>query len=157
MGQNGDGKLENLLPNFTKNLMNRNHKDGMMNDMSALSALKHRQSESAKNNPGGKGNLNTISNDKYGYKGKFRPGQDASAAKPYNKLKVNGKEDPKKKDQTIVAPNSTKSGAKKIGIDGKEVEGDLEGEEPKEVIIEEVKKPRYFPPKRLPNPFESAA
>lgn len=101
--------------------------------------------------------MNTISNDKYGYKGKFRPGQDASAGKPYNKLKVNGKEDPKKKDQTIVAPNSTKSGAKKIGIDGKEVEGDLEGEEPKEVIIEEVKKPRYFPPKRLPNPFESAA
>ena len=55
-----------------------------------------------------------------------------------------------------MAPNSTKSGAKKIGIDGKEVEGE-DGEEPKEAIIEEVKKPRYFPPKRLPNPFESAA
>jgi hypothetical protein len=55
-----------------------------------------------------------------------------------------------------VAPNSTKSGAKKIGIDGKEVEGE-DGEEPKETVIEEVKKPRYFPPKRLPNPFESAA
>ena len=54
-----------------------------------------------------------------------------------------------------MAPNSTKSGAKKIGIDGKEVEGE-EGEEPKEPA-EEVKKPRYFPPKRLPNPFESAA
>ena len=36
-----------------------------------------------------------------------------------------------------------------------EVEGE-EGEEPKEPA-EEVKKPRYFPPKRLPNPFESAA
>ena len=54
-----------------------------------------------------------------------------------------------------MAPNSTKSGAKKIGIDGKEVEVE-EGEEPKEPA-EEVKKPRYFPPKRLPNPFESAA
>jgi len=57
----------------------------------------------------------------------------------------------------MIAPNSTKSGAKKIGIDGKEVEDDGEGEEPKEAIVEEVKKPRYFPPKRLPNPFESAA
>ena len=37
------------------------------------------------------------------------------------------------------------------------VEDDGEGEEPKEAIVEEVKKPRYFPPKRLPNPFESAA
>ena len=125
--------------------MNRNHKDGMIND---IGALKHRQSESAKNNLasnfGGKGNLNTISNDKYGLRGKVKP-------------KVNGKEDPKKKDQTIIAPNSTKSGAKKIGIDGKEVEDDADGEEPKEAIVEEVKKPRYFPPKRLPNPFESAA
>ena len=98
-GQLNDGKIENLLPNFTKNLMNRNHKDGMMNDMGAL---KHRQSESAKNNIGsgigGKGNLNTISNEKYGYKGKVKPGQDASAGKPLNKLKVNGKDDPKKKD-----------------------------------------------------------
>ena len=57
----------------------------------------------------------------------------------------------------MIAPNSTKSGAKKIGIDGKEVEDDGEGEEHKELIVEEVKKPRYFPPKRLPNPFESAA
>lgn len=102
--------------------------------------------------------MNTITNDKYGYKGKFKPaGQEASAGRPFNKLKVNDKTDPKKKDQTIVAPNSTKSGAKKIGIDGKEIEGDVEGEEPKEAIVEEIKKPRYFPPKRLPNPFESAA
>jgi len=58
----------------------------------------------------------------------------------------------------MIAPNSTKSGAKKIGIDGKEVEGEpVEEEEPKEPIVEEPKKPRYFPPKRLPNPFESAA
>tara|TARA_B100000780_G_C20665660_1_gene264970 strand:- start:210 stop:419 length:210 start_codon:yes stop_codon:yes gene_type:complete len=69
---------------------------------------------------------------------------------------VNGKDDPKKKDSTIVAPNSTKSGAKKIGIDGKEVEGE-DGEDAKEAAAEEIKKPRYFPPKRLPNPFESAA
>ena len=32
-----------------------------------------------------------------------------------------------------------------------------DGEEPKEAVIEDIKKPRYFPPKRLPNPFESAA
>lgn len=58
----------------------------------------------------------------------------------------------------MVAPNSTKSGAKKIGIDGKEVDAEpVEGEEPKEAAAEEVKKPRYFPPRRLPNPFESAA
>ena len=129
----------------------------MMNEMGAL---KHRQSESAKNNivSNGKGNLNTINNEKYSYKGvqRVKPGQEAN--KPYNKLKVNGKEDSKKKDQTIVAPNSTKSGAKKIGIDGKEVEGeDAEGDEQKEPVVEEVKKPRYFPPRRLPNPFESAA
>lgn len=143
--------------------MNRNNKDGMIND---ISGLKHRQSESAKNNIGanvaGKGSLNTISNDKYGYKaGSKIKNQDASAGKAaFNKLKVNGKDDPKKKDQTIIAPNSTKSGAKKIGIDGKEVEGEqavVDGEEAKEPIVEEPKKPRYFPPKRLPNPFESAA
>lgn len=47
--------------------MNRN-KDGMLNEMGGL---KHRQSESAKNNLGkdAKGNLNTINNEKYGYKG----------------------------------------------------------------------------------------
>jgi hypothetical protein len=58
----------------------------------------------------------------------------------------------------MVAPNSTKSGAKKIGIDGKEVDTEpVDGEEPKEAVVEEIKKPRYFPPRRLPNPFESAA
>lgn len=34
----------------------------------------------------------------------------------------------------------------------KKEDGDS-GEEP----IQEVKKPRYFPPKKLPNPFENAA
>lgn len=94
--------LENLLPNFTRNLMNRNNKDGMIND---IGGLKHRQSESAKNNIGsnvaGKGNLNTISNDKYGNKAynKQKANQDSSAGKAaFNKLKVNGKDDPKKKD-----------------------------------------------------------
>jgi len=37
----------------------------------------------------------------------------------------------------------------------------LEGENPldgkDDTIAEEVKKPRYFPPRKLPNPFESAA
>ena len=32
-----------------------------------------------------------------------------------------------------------------------------ETDDVKEVIPEEVKKPRYFPPRKLPNPFESAA
>ena len=43
-----------------------------------MSGLKHRQSESAKNNNGamgGKGSLNKISNDKYGYKAKMKPGE----------------------------------------------------------------------------------
>ena len=57
-----------------------------MNDMGGnnyfkndMSGLKHRQSESAKNNLGSNGaaagkanNLNTISNDKYGYKSKIK-------------------------------------------------------------------------------------
>jgi hypothetical protein len=34
------------------------------------------------------------------------------------------------------------------------IEPKAEGDEP---IPEEPKKPRYFPPRRLPNPFESAA
>lgn len=37
-------------------------------------------------------------------------------------------------------------------IDPKKEDGES-GEEP----IQEVKKPRYFPPKKLPNPFENAA
>lgn len=43
----------------------------------------------------------------------------------------------------------------KVGADGEaKKEGDGEGtEEP----VQEVKKPRYFPPKKLPNPFENAA
>lgn len=46
----------------------------------------------------------------------------------------------KKKDSTIVAPNSTKSGAKKIGIDGKEIDGEAGDGEEKEAVVEEVKK-----------------
>ena len=73
--------------------------------MNDINGLKHRQSESAKNNIGGnvagKANLNTISNDKYPYKtGQKKNGQDVTASKPLNKLKVNAKEDSKKKDQT---------------------------------------------------------
>lgn len=103
---NSQGKIgiENLLPNFTRNLMNKNYKDGMMNG--DMGSLKHRQSESAKNNfqnMNGKGNLNTISNDKYGIKSgqKGKPGeQPATNTKSnFNKLKVNEKvTDPKKKD-----------------------------------------------------------
>jgi hypothetical protein len=43
--------------------------------------------------------LNTISNDKYPYKaGQKKNGQVDAAGKPLNKLKVNAKEDSKKKD-----------------------------------------------------------
>jgi hypothetical protein len=63
----------------------------------------------------------------------------------------------KKESCSLVAPESTKSGAKRTG--GKEGEG-IEGaneEEGKEAVQEEVKKPRYFPPRKLPKPIESAA
>ena len=164
--------LESLLPNFTRNLLHRQYnKDALLNEMNG--GLKHRQSESAKNNgqgaggANGKGTLNTITNEagKYGTKagGRLKAGPEGAGAagKLYHKLKVNGKDDGgangKKKDSTtIVAPDSTKSGAKKVGKDGKEVEGP-EDEDGKEAATEEAKKPRYFPPRRLPNPFESAA
>ena len=53
------------------------------------------------------------------------------------------------KDEGV--PDSTKVGAKKIE-DGEAKQG-----ETLEEVKEEPKKPRYFPPRRLPNPFENAA
>jgi len=64
-------------------------------------------------------------------------------------------------------PESTKSQRKK-GKDGEVavtnptpgVDGDTnrkEGENGAILPPEEPKKPRYFPPRRIPNPFESAA
>jgi hypothetical protein len=42
--------------------------------------------------------------------------------------------------------------------DTKDVEAKKEGEAADgEEPVQEVKKPRYFPPKKLPNPFENAA
>jgi hypothetical protein len=39
----------------------------------------------------------------------------------------------------------------------KEKEGEIKKEGDEEEPVQEVKKPRYFPPKKLPNPFENAA
>lgn len=72
------------------------------------------------------------------------------------KIGVNPKDgDLKKKDgMGAVAPDSTKSGNKALGKpeDGEEGEGGNEPQQP-----QEPKQYRYFPPRRLPNPFESAA
>ena len=51
----------------------------------------------------------------------------------------------------VFGPESTKNEVKKG-----EAEETEEGKE-QAIIAEEVKKPRYFPPRRIPNPFESAA
>lgn len=67
-----------------------------------------------------------------------------------------------------LAPDSTKNktGKDKDGKDKKEdeKEGDDSGEKGEdetkgdgEEVKEEPKKPRYFPPRRIPNPFEKAA
>ena len=48
-------------------------------------------------------------------------------------------------------PDSTKSKKDKIDL----ADGEKTAEENKEP--EEPKKPRYFPPRKIPNPFESAA
>lgn len=55
------------------------------------------------------------------------------------------------KDDNLV-PESTKGGAKKL-----EEGGEAKPGETLEEVKEEPKKPRYFPPRRLPNPFENAA
>ena len=64
------------------------------------------------------------------------------------KLKLN-----KDDDGPNTGPESTKSGAKKTtGLD------DKKDEEEELAPIEEVKKvPRYFPPRKMPNPFTEAA
>ena len=52
----------------------------------------------------------------------------------------------------VFGPESTKNEIKK-DQPTEEIE---EGKE-QAASAEEVKKPRYFPPRRIPNPFESAA
>jgi len=65
----------------------------------------------------------------------------------------------KNKDGTTIGnvPDSTKNKrASESETKNKEGEGNpLEARD--DTIPEEVKKPRYFPPRKLPNPFESAA
>ena len=85
--------------------------------------------------------------------------QGPSSAKdsklPNNRLKLNAKESDKKNQ---VAPESTKSGVKKeVGDNDDDNEGEGEGQpdQPQEPAAPKVY--RYFPPRRLPNPFEQAA
>jgi len=62
-----------------------------------------------------------------------------------------------------LAPDSTKNKLKDDKKDGdKEGEDSNKNEEDEtkgdgEEVKEEPKKPRYFPPRRIPNPFEKAA
>ena len=60
-----------------------------------------------------------------------------------------------KKDENLATiPESTKN----IVKEKKELEPKPEIKPPETTIPqEEIKKPRYFPPRKLPNPFESAA
>jgi hypothetical protein len=65
-----------------------------------------------------------------------------------------------KKESTM--PESTKSQGKTVGDKPPEtIESTTapatQGEQMTEQPVEEPKKPRYFPPRKLPNPFESAA
>lgn len=64
--------------------------------------------------------------------------------------------DLKKKDGTVVAPDSTKSGNKNLRKDPDDNEGEGGDPEPTQPQ-DQPKQYRYFPPRRLPNPFESAA
>lgn len=72
---------------------------------------------------------NGINSNKF----KNKAGQD-------KKTDVTGKKEEEKKKEELKAGD-------KIAEEGKE------GDQP----AEEVKKPRYFPPRRIPNPFEHAA
>ena len=68
-----------------------------------------------------------------------------------NKLKITcGKED----EKNGTGPESSKNAVtKKAGDKDEKKEDNKEGEEPEKV--EEVKRvPRYFPPRKMPNPFE---
>lgn len=64
--------------------------------------------------------------------------------KEFKELAAKKEED--KKDETKKEGEKTENGM--LPADGKE-----SAEDP----VQEVKKPRYFPPKKLPNPFENAA
>lgn len=68
----------------------------------------------------------------------------------------NGKDE----DGSTTVPESTKSAPKKLGEkDDKKDDDDKDKEKDGELApIEEVKKvPRYFPPRKMPNPFTEAA
>ena len=91
--------------------------------------------------------------EKYRTRIKTRAGISMSNTnKNQNKLKINtGKDD----DKNGNGPESSKAnGGKKIGDDKDKKEDEKEeGEEPEKK--EEVKRvPRYFPPRKMPNPFE---
>lgn len=106
------------------------------------------------------GDENPKFEDKYRTRVKARTGASLSNTNKDNSKKLrlnNGKDD----DGSTTVPESTKSAAKKAGDDkDKKDDDDKDKEKEKEELapIEEVKKvPRYFPPRKMPNPFAEAA
>jgi len=107
------------------------------------------------------GDENPKYEDKYRTRVKARTGASLSNTNKDNskKLRLNGNKD---EDGSTTVPESTKSAAKKVGDkDEKEKKDDDDKDKDKEgelAPIEEVKKvPRYFPPRKMPNPFTEAA
>lgn len=113
------------------------------------------------------GDENPKYEDKYRTRVKARTGASLSNTNKDNskKLRLNGNKD---EDGSTTVPESTKSAAKKIGDkddkdkkddDDKDKDKDKDKEKDGELApIEEVKKvPRYFPPRKMPNPFTEAA
>jgi hypothetical protein len=91
--------------------------------------------------------------DKYRTRIKTRAGISMSNTnKNANKLKIScGKED----EKNGLGPESSKNAdPKKLGDkDGTKEEG-KEGEEPAEKVEGVKRVPKYFPPRKMPNPFE---
>ena len=125
------GAIDNLLPQFPK------HMTKVMENTAPAPQI------------------NSISNEKY------RPKFKTEKEKAIIKLKLDEKKIDTDTGRVAAKkeplPESTKSQAKPANPETKPpetIESKAEGEEP---VVEEPKKPRYFPPRRLPNPFESAA
>lgn len=102
--------------------------------------------------------------DKYRSRVKARTGASLSNTNKDNskKLRLNNNKDD---EGSTTVPESTKSGTKKENDkdkkdeDDKDKDGKEKDKEKEELApIEEVKKvPRYFPPRKMPNPFAEAA
>lgn len=90
--------------------------------------------------------------DKYRSRIKTRAGISMSNTnKNANKLKISCEEDKK----NAAGPESSKNAVpKKLGEKEAVKEEGKEGEEPAEKVEEVKRVPRYFPPRKMPNPFE---